>query len=227
MYLIFGSLSLGTLLIHLMLSPRKFIASLYVFIFSNVKLTILILISIFYVNSILTLSVSALIDVVYLGIYVKFLIHKNYLTYLEGKNDKENALVYKYYYFDLYTWCRNRRLFGYKMNINLAPNPQKLEYGSVIMHNLGVVGILAAGIVTLGIGTLGIIFINGSSLGITLGAFHDKHYFSDIVMALIPHGILEIPAFIIAGAGDLYVVSSIILLIMKKKKRLNLTLKED
>ncbi|HHK5548810.1 hypothetical protein [Bacillus thuringiensis] len=85
MYLIFGSLSLGTLLIHLMLSPRKFIASLYVFIFSNVKLTILILISIFYVNSILTLSVSALIDVVYLGIYVKFLIHKNYLTYLEGK----------------------------------------------------------------------------------------------------------------------------------------------
>ncbi|MED3469789.1 stage II sporulation protein M [Bacillus thuringiensis] len=106
-----------------------------------------------------------------------------------------------------------------KMNINLTPNPQKLEYGSVIMHNLGVVGILAAGIVTLGIGTLGIIFINGSSLGITLGAFHDKHYFSDIVMALIPHGILEIPAFIIAGAGDLYVVSSIILLIMKKKEK--------
>ncbi|UYX52595.1 hypothetical protein M3Y14_30470 [Bacillus thuringiensis] len=84
-YLIFGSLSLGTLLIHLMMSPKKIIASLYVFIFSNVKLTILISISIFYVNSILTLSLSALIDVLYLGFYMKFFIHKNYLTYLEGK----------------------------------------------------------------------------------------------------------------------------------------------
>ncbi|UOY91141.1 stage II sporulation protein M [Ectobacillus sp. JY-23] len=105
-----------------------------------------------------------------------------------------------------------------KLNMELTPDPQKLNYDTVILHNLNVVLLMAAGIVTLGIGTLSIIFINGSSLGITLGAFADKHYFGDIVMALVPHGIFEIPAFIIAAAGDLYICVAIILLIMRRKE---------
>jgi stage II sporulation protein M len=96
-------------------------------------------------------------------------------------------------------------------------NPKNLQVSTLIYHNSSVIFMLLVGVITGGIITLLILFINGATLGITIHACLKTTSLSKLLLLIVPHGIFEIPAFIIAAIGDLYLVSFFMYIISNRK----------
>ncbi len=93
------------------------------------------------------------------------------------------------------------------------PDPQMLPAREIIMHNMTVLFIMLVGSLSIGIVTLYVIFINGAVLGAFLQIFSVQGLLLNVIIALLPHGVFEISAYIIAGIADMFLVSCLIQLI--------------
>jgi stage II sporulation protein M len=108
-------------------------------------------------------------------------------------------------------------IWAKSQNLKLTLNPHHLKASDIISHNMFVIGIMAIGILTAGIVTLIVLFINGATLGITIQSFSQTPYLKEVVYTLLPHGIVEIPSFLIAGIGDIYLAVWIIKFFLKNQ----------
>lgn len=81
----------------------------------------------------------------------------------------------------------------------LTSNP--LDYFN---HNIVSLLYFLSGLFTFGLGSIYSLAVNGVMLGVSLEAMSNKASFLGSLVYIIPHGIFEIPAMIIAGAIGLY-----------------------
>jgi uncharacterized membrane protein SpoIIM required for sporulation len=88
----------------------------------------------------------------------------------------------------------------------LVARPHQLPALEIIQHNLLVLVIMFLGILTVGTVTLLVLLINGIMLGAVVGAYAWRGKLIAVLLALAPHGILEIGAFLLAAYGDLLLV---------------------
>ena len=72
---------------------------------------------------------------------------------------------------------------------------------TLLGHNLFVTIGLAAGALSLGAVTLILLLFNGAVLGMAIAVAVEKIPLLTIALALAPHGLLEIPAAVLAGAA--------------------------
>jgi len=97
------------------------------------------------------------------------------------------------------TFSNLRSFFGG----TIGENTDKFSLFTFIFFNNSRVAIISAiGGVLFGIVPAGILFFNGFIVGIVLEYFHSQgEGLLQLLLAIIPHGILEIPAFAVAGLG--------------------------
>jgi stage II sporulation protein M len=86
----------------------------------------------------------------------------------------------------------------YSMSVNLFVN------------NLEACILLFLGGATFGILTLFIMSLNGIVIGAIMEIIHHDHSVTFIAAAILPHGIFEIPAFILAGALGIMLAHSLV-----------------
>lgn len=71
---------------------------------------------------------------------------------------------------------------------------------SIFRNNVGLSSIVALGGFTLGLLSIGILVHNGLVLGSALQLVAGQHGLDVILLGILPHGLFEIPAIILAGA---------------------------
>jgi uncharacterized membrane protein SpoIIM required for sporulation len=100
--------------------------------------------------------------------------------------------------------------------LSVHPNMQS-DAWSYISHNLGIEVTILAGMLTLGVGTFIILVLNGLLTGIfaTTISLHYGTYF--LLAGLLPHGIPEALAWIIAGACSFLMSKHFRLFVFRKK----------
>ncbi len=81
---------------------------------------------------------------------------------------------------------------------------------SIITNNIQVAFAAFAFGISAGIGTLVVLIFNGLFLGAILGHFANRGVAAWLLTFVVPHGVLEIPAIIIAGAAGLLIGYAII-----------------
>ena len=79
----------------------------------------------------------------------------------------------------------------------------------LFINNLEACILLFLGGASFGILTIFIMSLNGIVIGAIMEIIHKDHSWAFIAAALIPHGIFEIPAFIIAGALGILLAQSL------------------
>lgn len=77
--------------------------------------------------------------------------------------------------------------------------------------------IMFGGILTLGAVAIFLLFFNGVIVGESAMAALDKMPAGEVLMRLLPHGIFEVPAILLAGAGGLLSLKMVIALLQEKK----------
>ena len=82
--------------------------------------------------------------------------------------------------------------------------------GKLFINNLGACILLFLGGASFGILTIFIMSLNGIVIGAIMEIIHKDHSWVFIAAALLPHGIFEIPAFIISGALGILLAQSLI-----------------
>ncbi|MDD1690416.1 MAG: stage II sporulation protein M [Methanoregula sp.] len=82
--------------------------------------------------------------------------------------------------------------------------------GKLFMNNLEACILLFLGGASFGILTIFIMSLNGIVIGAIMEIVHETHSALFVAAALVPHGIFEIPAFIIAGALGVLLAQSLI-----------------
>jgi stage II sporulation protein M len=80
----------------------------------------------------------------------------------------------------------------------------------LFINNLGACILLFLGGASFGILTIFIMSLNGIVIGAIMEIIHKDHSWVFIAAALLPHGIFEIPAFIISGALGILLAQSLI-----------------
>jgi uncharacterized membrane protein SpoIIM required for sporulation len=76
------------------------------------------------------------------------------------------------------------------------------EFSSFLFtHNVSVTLFAFALGITFGLGTAWMMFYNGVLLGVLAAVFVESHQFLAFATGVLPHGVLEIPACLIGGAG--------------------------
>jgi stage II sporulation protein M len=80
----------------------------------------------------------------------------------------------------------------------------------LFMNNLGACVLLFLGGASFGILTIFIMSLNGIVIGAIMEMVHETHSALFVAAALLPHGIFEIPAFIISGALGILLAQSLI-----------------
>jgi stage II sporulation protein M len=80
----------------------------------------------------------------------------------------------------------------------------------LFINNLGACILLFLGGASFGILTIFIMSLNGIVIGAIMEIIHKDHSWIFIAAALIPHGIFEIPAFILSGALGILLAQSLI-----------------
>jgi stage II sporulation protein M len=80
----------------------------------------------------------------------------------------------------------------------------------LFINNFETCILLFLGGASFGILTIFIMSLNGIVIGAIMEIIHKDHSWTFIAAALIPHGIFEIPAFIIAGALGILLAQSLI-----------------
>jgi uncharacterized membrane protein SpoIIM required for sporulation/uncharacterized RDD family membrane protein YckC len=92
-----------------------------------------------------------------------------------------------------------------------VPQVQMSVFSSTIMtNNVQVAFIAAAGGILAGIGTVLILVLNGVSIGSVLGLYHAHGAGSLIWTFVLPHGVLELTAIVVAGAAGLLLGRAIV-----------------
>jgi uncharacterized membrane protein SpoIIM required for sporulation len=74
---------------------------------------------------------------------------------------------------------------------------------SIMTNNVQVAFLAAAGGILAGIGTILILVFNGVSIGSVLGLYHAHGAASLIWTFVLPHGVIELTAIVVAGAAGL------------------------
>ena len=74
---------------------------------------------------------------------------------------------------------------------------------SIFTNNIGVTFLVFAGGLTLGLGTLGVLAYNGVILGTLAGLTINAGKFALFARLIVPHGVLELSCFTVAGAAGL------------------------
>jgi stage II sporulation protein M len=82
--------------------------------------------------------------------------------------------------------------------------------GKIFLNNLEACILLFLGGASFGILTILIMSLNGIVIGAILEIIHEQHGAAFIAAAILPHGIFEIPGFIIAGALGLMLSQSLV-----------------
>lgn len=80
----------------------------------------------------------------------------------------------------------------------------------LFLNNLEACILLFLGGASFGILTIFIMSLNGIVIGAIMEIIHKDHSWAFIIAALLPHGIFEIPAFIISGALGILLAQSLI-----------------
>jgi stage II sporulation protein M len=80
----------------------------------------------------------------------------------------------------------------------------------LFLNNLEACILLFLGGASFGILTIFIITLNGILIGAIMEIVHKDHSIGFVVAAILPHGIFEIPAFIISGAIGILLAQSLI-----------------
>lgn len=104
-----------------------------------------------------------------------------------------------------------------------APDPEIIPAGEIIKRNLTVLLIMLLGSFSVGAITLFVVFINGAMLGAFLQIFSVHGLLINVIIALLPHGIFEMSAYLLAGIADMFLVSCLIQLV-RNHKTFNVTL---
>jgi len=81
-----------------------------------------------------------------------------------------------------------------------TPTVTSIEF---VRHNGFVILLLVAGFFTFGIETAVLLTGNGLFVGMAVAAYVTEHSLLMVVVALLPHGIFELPAMLLAGAVGL------------------------
>ena len=82
--------------------------------------------------------------------------------------------------------------------------------GKIFLNNLEACFFLFLGGASFGIFTIFIMSLNGIVIGAIMEIVHEQHSPAFVAAAILPHGIFEIPAFIIAGALGLMLSQSLV-----------------
>ncbi|MGD1004432.1 MAG: stage II sporulation protein M [Methanoregulaceae archaeon] len=72
--------------------------------------------------------------------------------------------------------------------------------GKIFANNLEACVLLFLGGASFGILTIVIMSLNGIVIGAIMELVHKQHSFTFVAAAILPHGVFEIPGFVIAGA---------------------------
>jgi len=88
---------------------------------------------------------------------------------------------------------------------------------TVILNNLNSIGFVVLGSFIFGMPTFTKLFFNGYVIGVIIAVF--SHNLSVVLLFLLPHGIFEIPAIIIAGAAGFKIPYEIVRYLMGKKEQ--------
>jgi stage II sporulation protein M len=96
----------------------------------------------------------------------------------------------------------------------------------LVQHNALTVIVIAAGGLTLGISTIALIVLNGATLGLAIALALRFDSWAAVLLALLPHGILEIPATLLAGAAGLKMTQFVLAHIRGGPPSLSCALKE-
>ncbi len=97
--------------------------------------------------------------------------------------------------------------------------PYILSYKYIIINNLKVIIFLIVGAFTLGISTFLNLSLNGYILGIIVSIYFPILGIKRLTLLILPHGIFEIPAIIIAGAAGFKIPYEIIRYLAGKKEQ--------
>lgn len=81
----------------------------------------------------------------------------------------------------------------------------ELAFGPIALNNLRVLFLVLAGAITFGLVSFLVLFFNGLIVGAVVGLVGQEVPLLVVFAALAPHGVLELPAFFIAGAIGLRV----------------------
>jgi stage II sporulation protein M len=82
--------------------------------------------------------------------------------------------------------------------------------GKLFTNNLEACILLLLGGASFGIFTIFIMSLNGVVIGAIMEIVHQDHSVAFVAAAIVPHGIFEIPAFIISGALGIMLAQSLI-----------------
>lgn len=81
--------------------------------------------------------------------------------------------------------------------------PVSIAVAAILEQNLFVLGVVLLGAVTLGLATVITLFYNGFLVGVVIGGAAIEGVLGVAVVAILPHGVFEYPAFVIGGAAAL------------------------
>lgn len=103
-------------------------------------------------------------------------------------------------------------MYGYRMQT------AAVRANEIIKHNLVVIGWLASGALCLGLTTGLLLLWNGAVLGVAISLATETMGAGQVMMRLVPHGILEIPATILAGGAGFRSIQLLIRHLHKQSK---------
>ncbi|UHA72410.1 stage II sporulation protein M [Paenibacillus sp. 481] len=101
---------------------------------------------------------------------------------------------------------------GHQVNIkpNMYVQPEHMEWHTYATNNIRTAFIIAASGILLSVPTIFILFSNGLIIGFVIALSSAVHSYPTILAGLLPHGLLEIPALLLAGAIGLKPLSLIV-----------------
>ncbi|HHB0440292.1 stage II sporulation protein M [Staphylococcus aureus] len=94
-------------------------------------------------------------------------------------------------------------ILGLTLNVTQIKGSNLIQPQSaveIILNNLKANLFLSSGLISLGLGTFIYLFLNGGIIGVSVSQAMDRGVeFNEVILYLLPHGILEIPAMIISS----------------------------
>jgi len=91
-----------------------------------------------------------------------------------------------------------------------SPFPETLTFRTILQNNLLALGVTLLGVVTFGLVAVFSLFFNGFLVGVLVRVALPSAGALELVALLLPHGVLELPAFWLVGAVALRVVHRLV-----------------
>lgn len=102
------------------------------------------------------------------------------------------------------------KLFQKEVATQVAGESNAEVFLKIFANNLEACILLFLGGASFGIATIFIMSLNGIVIGSIMEIVHDRHSWLFVAAAILPHGIFEIPAFILSGALGILVAQSLV-----------------